>query len=118
MADRSESPEPRHNMVRFAAPLLFLVPGLAFAQGDDCSVATPIATAGVFPFDNTAFTDSGFIGPGAAPCFGSDFDRDMFWAWTSPTTDAYLIHTCAGTTFDTELSVHLGADCSATSWSF
>ncbi|MCA9000513.1 MAG: hypothetical protein KDB61_01225, partial [Planctomycetes bacterium] len=80
-----------------------------FAQGDDCASATPIAGTGTFGFDNTSNTTSGFTGVNCTPAI----QQDVFWRWTAPQAGDYQFDTF-GTSFDTNMSVHSGGDCSAT----
>ncbi len=100
-----------------AGALLLSLPTLAAAQGgDDCSIPTPITTAGAYPYDSSLATDSGFDGNGVAPCSpnGNPFESDLFWVFTPTVTGAFTVTTCGGATYDTQLSVHLGANCAAT----
>ena len=88
--------------------------GSAFAQGgDDCTVPTALSAFGTVNFDTTAATTTAFDGGGACG-FGADqINQDLFWVFTSPITGDIDIDT-DGSTFDTRISVHAGANCSAT----
>ena len=85
----------------------------AFAQGtDDCTAPTPLAATGSYPFDTSAATTSGFNGGGLCAAGASTLNQDLFWVFTVPTSGDWTIDT-NGSTFDTQLSVHTGADCAA-----
>tara|TARA_R110002126_G_scaffold248226_3_gene391114 strand:- start:6006 stop:8669 length:2664 start_codon:yes stop_codon:yes gene_type:complete len=82
--------------------ITLLPPGPA---NDTC--ATPVAVGlGTTAFDNTTAIDSG-----VGPC-GAVIGNDMFYTFTVVTPDNYTFDTC-GSSYDTEISVSLGADCSA-----
>lgn len=70
------------------ALVLSLVP-LAHAQHDDCSQATPIAGAGLFPFSTIGATDSGQM----SNC-NVQASHDAWFAWTPAVTDNYLFSIC------------------------
>jgi hypothetical protein len=93
-----------------------LIPGLAlalaggaFAQGDTCATAAPLAGVGTFAFDTTGFTSSGF---GSGACVAT-FNADGFYQWTAPAAGDFVFDT-VGTGWDTKLSVWRGTGCAAT----
>ena len=102
-------------MIRRATAFLVsastLLVGLA-AQGNLCSQATPIQGLGTFAFDTTQATTTGFNGNFGCPAPSDFIHQDVFWQWTVPAAGDYSIDTF-GSNFDTKLSVHLGAGCSA-----
>ncbi len=86
--------------------------GPAFAQGtDDCVAPTAIGATGAYAFDTTVATTSGFAG--AAAACDTAMNQDLFWVFTSPVAGTLQFDT-EGSTFDTQLSIFDGADCSAT----
>ncbi len=98
----------------------FILPGLvlafasgAFAQGDDCSTATAIATTGAFAFDTTVMLTTSFDGGGSCGTGSDTINQDAFWQWTAPAAGDYAFDTF-GSSFDTKLSVHTGVGCAAT----
>lgn len=103
-------------MNKFTVPFLasVCITGSAFAQGgDDCTVPTPLSAFGTVGFDTTAATTSVFDGGGACG-FGADLiNQDLFWVFTAPVSGDIQFDT-DGSSFDTRMSVHMGADCSAT----
>lgn len=103
---------------------LFLVPACALAlahtaraQGSDtCAAPTPITGPGPFAFDNGSAT-TGVEGQSEVICdfFGfTVMERDVWFQWTAPTTDAYLLSTC-GEPVDTKLAVYAGTSCPSSS---
>jgi hypothetical protein len=91
---------------------------------NDCSTAIAINAEGAYPFNNTLATTSGFDGGDPVNCmsplnpvnteFGESAD-DLFWAFTVPCDGDYSFDTAASPVLlDTRLSLHLGADCTAT----
>ncbi|MFT5150502.1 MAG: hypothetical protein ACI841_000483 [Planctomycetota bacterium] len=84
--------------------------GALFAQGaDDCASAQPINTYGIFAFDNTAASTDG-----GADCGGAPVRRDVWFAWTAPTTDAVVVDLCGMTSLVTRVAVYDGLACPAT----
>lgn len=84
--------------------------GALFAQGaDNCSSAQPIAGIGLFAFDNTGATTDG-----AADCAGQPVRKDVWFDWTAPTTDPYVIDLCGLTALSTRVAVYDGTTCPAT----
>ncbi len=93
---------------------------LAFGQADDCSAPTPITGLGLWPFDNTAMTDSGWCPGGVCSCNDSGFHQihDIFYVWTAPSDGNFQF-----VTEDNErdwflgssarIQVSAGTDCSA-----
>ena len=84
-------------------PLALLLAGGAFAQSDNCGNATQINGYGTFSFNNSNASDSSY-----SPCAG--LGRDVFWAWTAPSTENVSFNTC-GSSFDTVLAVYDGGGC-------
>ncbi|MEZ5976415.1 MAG: hypothetical protein R3E96_16695 [Planctomycetota bacterium] len=103
--------QPHGRLIARWVPLLLLSTPLALAQGDDCSDAISLSGFGTFPFDNSAATNSGFSGGGGG-CTPF-IQQDQFFVWTAPYAGDFQFDTF-GTSFDTRLSVHAGADCAAT----
>ncbi len=101
------------NYIR-AGALAALLTTPAFAQGDDCSVATAITGAGTWGFDTTAATISGFSGASACTNAGSlDVGPDQFFQWTADATGSWQID-LIGSGYDTKLNAHTGTGCAAT----
>ncbi len=88
---------------------LILTSDCALAQGDDCSVATPITNTGSFAFDNSSNGSSAFTGGSCT----SSIQSDLFWRWTASQPGDFQFDTF-GTSFDTSMSLHSGGDCNAT----
>ena len=84
----------------------------AYAQGDTCATATPIAGTGTWTFDQTVFNTSGFQGLGPCQTAGTPFFKDGFFQWVAPANGDYQIDTNAST-FDTQLALHAGSGCPA-----
>ena len=83
------------------------------AANDECSNPTAISGSGAFPFDQTTAT-TGAEGQNEYVCydFGSSaVDNDVWFAWTSPTTDTYSVETCNFSSTDTKISVYPGSAC-------
>ena len=84
---------------------------------DDCSTAQVISGVGSWPHDRTYATTSGFNGGDAVLCqvgMGAlPPQNDVFFAWTSNVAGAYQFDNC-GDGANTQMTVHLGGDCSAT----
>lgn len=100
-----------HRLRLLSPALLLAVSGIASAQSDDCTAPSPITGLGTFPFNTLSATTSAFDGGGS--CAGGDnITFDVFFAWTAPATRDYVFDT-EGSTYDTQLSVHAGSDCSA-----
>lgn len=106
----------RHCRIRgaLAACATGLLPATAsLAQSppnDLCQNATPIAGAGLFPFDLTSALYEGTISPTAQQqCFDDPVPgfeplrSDVFFCWTSPVTGMVTIQTCGQTQVDTRL---------------
>ena len=91
---------------------------------NDCSTPEAIAAEGTYVYNNEFATNSGFDGGDPLLCHSPtnpDLDEfgqqhnDLFWAFTVPCDGDYQFDTTGSTGFDdSRLSVHLGADCSAT----
>tara|TARA_R110002126_G_scaffold211259_2_gene357819 strand:- start:3917 stop:6100 length:2184 start_codon:yes stop_codon:yes gene_type:complete len=74
---------------------------------DDCSTPS-VAVLGANAFDNTSATST----TPAGLCTPTVIGNDMFYTFVVPADDNYAFDTI-GTTYDSEISVSLGADCSA-----
>jgi hypothetical protein len=89
----------------------------ALAQGTDaCTTPQPISGVGTFAFNTTAAT-TGVEGQNEALCdfFGSMvIQRDVWFAWTAPSTDTFDLSSCGGTTMDTKVAVYPGNGCPST----
>ena len=91
---------------------------------NDCSTPEAIAAEGTYVYNNEFATTSGFDGGDPLLCHSPtnpDLDEfgqqhnDLFWAFTVPCDGDYQFDTTGSTGFDdSRLSVHLGADCTAT----
>jgi hypothetical protein len=92
-------------------PSVLVLGATATAQGNDCSVATPIGGPVVMAFNSTSNTPSGFNG-GGLPCTTS-VGNDVFYLWTSILDGDFCISTC-NSSFDTVLQVHQGTSCAST----
>jgi hypothetical protein len=89
---------------------------------DECGAPLPITGLGPFTYDNTQAT-TGCQGQQDQACsaFGqTGIARDLWFAWTAPTTDRYQISNC-GTNgscspagCDTKLAVYAGTSCPST----
>jgi hypothetical protein len=83
------------------------------AANDDCSNPTAITGAGLFPFDTTTAT-TGAEGQAETICYAfgtSNVHNDVWFTWTSPTTDTYSVETCGFTSLDSKISVYAGSGC-------
>ncbi len=90
--------------------LLLALAGGAFAQNgtDTCTTPTPIGE-GSFAFDTTTM-----VGSSEMVCTSAyDMNQDMFWVYTSTITGDVQIDT-EGSSFDTQLGIFSGTDCTAT----
>ena len=80
----------------------------AFAQGSDsCTTPTPISGSGPFAFNNTSATSGGQ----GTPVCGISISRDVWFTWTAPTTDTYVVSTCGQASIDSVLGVYAGSGC-------
>ncbi len=82
---------------------------------DDCSMATAISGTGLFPFNNTTAT-TGSQGQAESLCnffTSTAIARDVWFAWTAPSTGIATVQTCSQTTVDTKMSAFSGAGCPA-----
>jgi len=82
---------------------LFALAASASAQGSD-SCATPqvISGNGPFAFDDTSAT----TGPQGQPVCGIPCTFDVWFTWTAPTTDTYLVSDCGGASIDSLIGVY------------
>jgi hypothetical protein len=81
---------------------------------DNCSIAAPIAGLGSTAFDTTNAATSLFNGGGSCLDAGADsVNQDIFFQWTAPVAGDFTFDTF-GSSYDTKLSVHIGAGCAAT----
>lgn len=92
--------------LRAATALLALVGSApVFAQGSDsCASAQMISGTGQYFFDNASATSDGIDN-------GCDMARDVWFRWTAPSTDAYTLSTCGGTSIDSALAIYLDNGC-------
>jgi len=86
----------------------------ALGQGNnDCANAQVIAGTGMFPFDNMSATIDGPVDcdgvTGSVPV-----RRDVWFAWTAPTTDVYEVSTCTLTALGTRIAIYDGLTCPPT----
>jgi hypothetical protein len=96
--------------MKHLVPILALLASTtpAFAQGSDsCTTPTSIAGNGPFAFNNTSATS----GPQGTPVCGVNISRDVWFVWTAPTTDTYLVTTCGQASIDSVLGVYDGSGC-------
>jgi hypothetical protein len=71
-----------------------------------------ISANGAYAFDTSLNTTTAFDGGGS--CVGGDnIEFDAYYQWTAPAAGDYQFDT-EGSTFDTQLSLHLGTGCAAT----
>jgi len=95
--------------------LAVLLPAVATAQGgsDPCSTARSISGTGNFRFNNASAT-SGVEGQGNNACFAYGtraIERDVWFAWTAPSTGSATVALCGVTSVDTKLAVYDGGGC-------
>ena len=96
-------------------PDCFGTPSCPAATNDECvgAVDIPIAGAGIY----TAFMDSTTASLGADPLPGitcavmGQFDNDIWFSFTPDVDMVMDIHTCDPTSWDTDLAVYEGDDC-------
>ncbi len=89
------------------AAAALLTTGAAAQGGDDCVNATPIAMHGLYNWNNSTATNSG-----VNDCNGLPVRKDLWFAWTAPTTERVRFETCNTiTAFDTRIAVYDGLDC-------
>jgi hypothetical protein len=94
----------------FVGAISVALPALASAQSDDCLAPTPITGPGAFAYDTSTSTASGWDF-GGAPC-ETTMNEDVFWVWTNGTATDIVFSTCTAS-YDTQLQVALGTDCTA-----
>jgi hypothetical protein len=86
----------------------------AFGQGTDtCTTPTVIAGLGSFPFNITTAT-TGTEGQTSILCNQSGqiaINRDVWFAWTAPSTNQFEVSSCGGATFDSKIAVYVGSAC-------
>jgi hypothetical protein len=83
---------------------LFEVRQVPNGGANDCDQATPILGVGYFGWNTAGPTTDG--PSNCAPIF-----RDLWVAWTAPTTDSYRFTMCGKTTLDTVRALHDGTSC-------
>jgi len=100
--------QPRISIATLLLALLGASP--AFGQGSDaCAMAQGISGTGAFAFDNTSATLDGVPDP-LCNAFGtSDIDFDVWFEWTAPATDRFLLETCNLTSVDTKVAAYDGS---------
>ena len=93
---------------------LVLFAPVAAAQGSDaCTSAQGIVGAGPHAFDQTSAT-TGTEGQADANCnslFGMGVENDVWFAWTAPSSDFFLVSSAQQTTVDTKIAVYPGLGC-------
>jgi len=84
------------------------------AQGSDsCSTAQVVSGAGPHAFDLTSAT-TGTDGQAGAACqYNGSMSilTDVWFRWTAPSTDFFVVSTCLQTSVDTKLAVYSGTTC-------
>jgi hypothetical protein len=93
--------------------ILVLATPLSAQGSDNCSTAQVISGAGPFAFDLTTAT-TGTDGQGNLACNvnGSMAIQDDVWfRWTAPTSDTFILTTCLQTTVDTKVAIYAGTTC-------
>jgi hypothetical protein len=85
---------------------------------DDCSTPDAIAGLGVFPYDRSYATSSGFDGGDPGVCAQASLgvgppSRDVFFAWTATAGGDFVFDNCTEGA-NTGMNVHVGSDCTAT----
>lgn len=98
----------QRNALRSGALGLTLGLGLltmgAAAQGSDtCATAQVIGGLGLFPFNNSLATADN-----SASC---QMGRDVWFAWTAPSTGTFTVTTCGQASFDSYLAAFNGTTC-------
>ncbi len=84
-------------------------------SNDECATATVVGGLGAFAFDNTSATTSA-QGQFESPCllYGSTaMERDVWFAWTAPSSGLVTFATCTLTGVDTKIAAYPGAGCPA-----
>ncbi len=83
---------------------------------DLCSTATMISGSGLYPYDTTFATTSGFDGGDPVLCAtsgGTDLRVDAFFDWTAAVGGDFFFATAGGTA-NPLISMHAGVGCTAT----
>ncbi len=79
-------------------------------ENDGCADAIEIGE-GVFALDTTDATGSGpDLDPACDEGFGTELERDVWFAFTAPRAGELTISTCGLATFDTRLAIHAACD--------
>lgn len=86
----------------------------AFAQGaDECAAAVPLGTGPTTAlFDTNVCTDTGVTATSSAEQQCLSLTEDVWFKYVAQTTGLASFDTCNNATFDTEISVWEGSDCS------
>ncbi len=93
-------------------PLWLITAMSAFAQGEDCASATPIAGPGSWGYWGSPVSGQAEFSPGTeCEFFDGHFSR--YFQWTS-TFDGNAQIDTLGATWDTQLAVYQGVGCTAT----
>jgi hypothetical protein len=80
----------------------------ALAQGSDsCTTPTSISGGGPFAFNNISATTD----VQGQPVCGVTCGRDVWFTWTAPTTDTYIVTTCNGASIDSVIGIYDGSAC-------
>lgn len=89
------------------AGALLAAPSFVGAQGSDqCANAQAIAGVGLFAFNNSAASTDGPNPPGC-----TQLNRDVWFAWTAPSTGTFTVETCGLASIDTVLAAYAGTSC-------
>lgn len=100
-----------HRLAPLALPLLLSAPLLA--QADDCANATDLGVGPTTaPFDTNACTDTGTLATTSQEQQCISLSNDVWFRYTASQTGLATFSTCDDATFDTEIGVWGGADCS------
>ena len=99
-------------LLLFGSAILLANDDSLWAQGDTCAIPTAISVLQSYPFNSAPFSTSGFNGGGLCAPGASNINQDVFWQWIAPLAGDFDFDTF-GSSFDTQISVHLGTGCSA-----
>lgn len=93
-------------------PFVLIPTAPAWAQGNSCATATPIAGPGSWGYWGSGITAQGEFSPGT-DCEFFDGHIERYFQWTS-TFDGNAQIDTLGATWDTQLAVYQGDGCNAT----
>ncbi|MEE2938824.1 MAG: hypothetical protein VX460_00435 [Planctomycetota bacterium] len=97
----------------FAGAGQILVTEIGSGGSDDCAAADPITGTGTFSFDCAAATTDGRADPLCDVGGQSQIEGDVWFLWTAPADDSFIVSLCGSTDADTRLAVYAGASCSS-----